>query len=449
MYDNMVARFGGLYTTVSCGPLDERDISLVFEAVLNDHPELFYIVPSGNITVSSTWGKTLQTDLLYPQTEIVEMQQRVQRLISDMRNSLCGADEETIEKAVCDFFVANCVYEIDNRYNQNAVAALLKGKAQCSGFSRAAKWLLEELGVKCHLITGYSDKPHAWNIIQIGGVCHHLDVTAIIACNTAKTKPYFYPYFNFGDETCAIDHRWNRAIMPPCPRDYTGKGIPLVMPSIDSIDDLRNALGGISYTGNVDIMLRCNFITNLQKAMNTTIECLRQIVTQKRLTKRITGFSTNSWLCLRIFDPVPSEHTASLRPAARASTPFRPSQTSTSPFARSDSEPTTSNPTARPTTPPRSEMSERPTSPPVTETSSNIKRLDPVSTLGALRTALMGVDYTAPCTVLVQCNVYAGDESKLIAAITDVAGQVLRQKNVRRHIDVTKNGNMITICFAR
>ena len=496
LYDSMAARFAERQTSVTCGWVDGMDIRTVFEMVLNDHPEFFYIMPSGNVSTSPMWGYTFCTQLLYPLAEIDGMQQRIAGVIEEVRARADGSDDVAIEQAVCDYIVETCQYERNDMYNQNAAAALLTGKAQCSGFARAVKWMLDVLGVECLMLSGYTGEPHAWNIVKINGAYYHLDVTAMLAINAYKTRPYLYAFVNYSDTSIGADHRWNRGQLPACPGDFVHNGIfPVMLGTVDSPEQLYAHLKEQSYNGSVDMMVLCNFgMDRPDKLPSIGTETIRRVLAEKRQNKRVQIGLAGQWLCFRIFDTMPSSGgpfarsaTGTTRPAdgtsgssadatcgrelpTHAPSTSRPApRTSTiSPRIATlggDGAGTPPSGTARPTagTSPATGSTTRPAatagSPsrpaPLTpeqaaaEADRNTRRLAPVSGMAALRAALLALDYATPCTVQVECTIHAPDEGKLLAAVNDIATQVLRTKPVRRHIAVSKAGNVLTIRFMR
>ena len=104
------------------------------------------------------------------------------------------------EKRIHDWFCANVIY--DDNYMQKMggssfelAAPLLWGKGVCSGISKAAKFLFDQVGIRSILMTGRTKdrlgtagEEHCWLMVKIDDQRYHLDITFDI---TAKTQRYF------------------------------------------------------------------------------------------------------------------------------------------------------------------------------------------------------------------------------------------------------------------
>ena len=104
--------------------------------------------------------------------------------------------------------------------------------------------MLSWLGIPALVVSGEGVQrpggpflPHAWNIVEIDGKCHHLDVTFLLGANSGK--PYVYPFFNQSDEEALPYHRWDRSLLPSCTAWKGEVGGLLV---IDSLYGLRKAV---------------------------------------------------------------------------------------------------------------------------------------------------------------------------------------------------------------
>ena len=84
-------------------------------------------------------------------------------------------------------------------------APLLWGRGVCSGISKAAKFLFDQVGISSILMEGRTkDRPgspgeeHCWLMVKIGGRRCHLDLTFDM---TTKTRQYF----NLSDQEILAD----------------------------------------------------------------------------------------------------------------------------------------------------------------------------------------------------------------------------------------------------
>lgn len=82
-----------------------------------------------------------------------------------------------LEKALYlhDYLCLNCTYDTSLK-DYTAYDALVSGKAMCQGYSQAYILLLRAAGVESLMV--YSrELVHAWNLVKLGGLWYHVDVT--------------------------------------------------------------------------------------------------------------------------------------------------------------------------------------------------------------------------------------------------------------------------------
>lgn len=127
---------------------------------------------------------------------LAEVLKRTEQLTESCRNR---TDLEK-ENLIHDWFCANVIY--DDNYMQKMggssfelAAPLLWGRGVCSGISKAAKFLFDQVGIRSILMLGRTrDRPgavgeeHCWLMVKIDGQRYHLDLTFDM---TTKTKRYF------------------------------------------------------------------------------------------------------------------------------------------------------------------------------------------------------------------------------------------------------------------
>ena len=84
------------------------------------------------------------------------------------------------------------------------------GVGVCEGMAKTVKLLCDGLGLPCMIAVSDRDRAngerylHAWNIVQLGGQCYHLDAT--FDNSLSKYGPR-YDYFNLDDTKIFRDHR--------------------------------------------------------------------------------------------------------------------------------------------------------------------------------------------------------------------------------------------------
>jgi hypothetical protein len=231
---NALQFYEGMMREFSCGKdrvmlqgLSPEDCIKTYTYFQCDHPELFYLTHKGEL--SSTFGGkwVFTSKSTYSAAEVAKRKQRLAECVKQIERGLpVRASELDREAVIIDLLLDNVTYQINEVYNQDASSALYAGKAQCSGISQAVKYLCDQLSLKCICVTGEGSKdgksyPHAWNIIYIGGVPYHLDVTYMVGANQKGARPYTYLNLNLSDKQAHTLYRWNDSLTPPCTQAFT------------------------------------------------------------------------------------------------------------------------------------------------------------------------------------------------------------------------------------
>lgn len=182
--------------------VDVDSLKNVFEAVCNDHPELFWMETGYSCKYLKN-GKCVEITLKYNDTADrldaakAEFDSCAESILAGAR--ALGSNYEK-EKYVHDALMLRTEYDASAGKNQSAYSALVDGKSVCAGYARAFQYLMQQLGIPCYYCTGYSGENHAWNIIKLSGAYRNVDVT------WDDTNPSTHDYFNKTDEEFAATH---------------------------------------------------------------------------------------------------------------------------------------------------------------------------------------------------------------------------------------------------
>ena len=183
-------------------PVTVAPLKNVFEAVYNDHPELFWL-ETGYSCKYLTDGSCVEITLKYNGTagRLEEARQdfesRAGAILSEARN--LGSDAEK-EKFIHDKLMEAVEYSVGAPMNQSAYSALVDGQSVCAGYARAFQYLMQRMGIPCYYCTGYAGEDHAWNIVSLDGGYRNVDVT------WDDTDTPTYDYFNKTDRELNQTH---------------------------------------------------------------------------------------------------------------------------------------------------------------------------------------------------------------------------------------------------
>ena len=164
------------------GELDVRDLGIpaseagnVFQYLINNNPQLFYVKGQigffSNPTTGMVTTYALQYDN-YTSSDIDAFHAKVSEILSGIDNSW---NDEQKALYLHDVLVINNTY--DETYSKsNAYNALVEGTSVCQGYSLAYKYLLNQAGIACDIISS-DELVHAWNAVTLNGMTYYVDVT--------------------------------------------------------------------------------------------------------------------------------------------------------------------------------------------------------------------------------------------------------------------------------
>lgn len=166
--------------------LNETDIDRIFQYVLNDHPELFY-VEGYSYTKYTRYGR--EDEILSVEfsgrysMDYDTAKQRQAQIRKAVDAILEGIDENAGQyekvKYVYDTVIRETDYRLDSEDNQNIYSVFVNHLSVCQGYAKATQYLLNRLGIECALVLGTVDsgEGHAWNLVNIDGSYYYVDTT--------------------------------------------------------------------------------------------------------------------------------------------------------------------------------------------------------------------------------------------------------------------------------
>lgn len=194
--------------------VDAEDVG---EVIQNDYPRLFWVNNLASFQVGD--GKTLYTvreewDGAYSRRAVFNT--KVKAALRQIKKSCQGKSKAQKAKIAFAWVIKNCAYKA-SQYDQTAYGVFVKKKAVCTGYARAYKLILDELGITCICVEGLlvnsgGGETHMANYVKLGGEWYFTDVT-----NGDIGRKPFYDLFLSGSSNAVADIRITRSFYVPTP----------------------------------------------------------------------------------------------------------------------------------------------------------------------------------------------------------------------------------------
>ncbi len=254
--------------------LTEEDIDRIFQCVLYDHPELFYVegysyvkYRKGDATIAIEFSGTYSMD---SETALL----RRQEIENAAAEILAGISPEASDydkvKYVYDTLIIATDYDLQANDNQNIYSVLVNHRSVCLGYAKATQYLLNRLGVECTLVPGTVDdgEAHAWNLVKVDGSYYYVDTTwgdASYQLGEANTAAGYampainYDYLNITTEELLRTHTIGGDVpMPVCTAKeanyYVREGAWFEAFDIEKVQQLFDRAAAASRT---DVTVKC------------------------------------------------------------------------------------------------------------------------------------------------------------------------------------------------
>ena len=236
-YDDMAGallRFDGTIRLSEEGikaGLNEKNVDAIFQSVMNDHPELFYV--EGYSYTNFTLGNdTVAVDFTGSYSmagkEMVERKSQIEAAVEEiLKGAPRDADDYVKIKYAYEYLIENTEYDIEALENQNIYSVFVGHYSVCQGYAKAFQYLMHRMGVECALIQGkviHTGEGHAWNLVKCNDLYYYVDPTwgdisyRIAECGEESTPDGIsYDYLNITEEALSHTHmRTEPVTVPPC-----------------------------------------------------------------------------------------------------------------------------------------------------------------------------------------------------------------------------------------
>lgn len=228
-YDAILSCMVNMNESASVSFSSSEALTQVFEFVMYDHPELFWV----DTTFAYDYYYSDGMIYSFKPTYIISAENRdykqglidakVDEIISQISES-----DSNYNKALTVYrlLAESITYDVNAVDSQNIVSSLVNDVSACAGYAKAYQYILNQLDIPCIYVTGtgVSDgitQNHAWNIVCIDGVLTQVDVTwgdsVSTESSTYAAMNVDYKYFCLPDSLMLKDHTFTYSdIIPTC-----------------------------------------------------------------------------------------------------------------------------------------------------------------------------------------------------------------------------------------
>ena len=157
---------------------DVNDIKVVHEALIYDHPELFYVEME---TVYDDYR--LKPTYYFEKDEILTYREQLEEAKEDILADLPKKDTYEQMYYIYEYVINNVRYDENSQNNQLLISSMLNHETVCTGYAKMIQYLMQEIGVNTSLIVGgFFDENnqlqrHAWNMIEYDNDYYYIDAT--------------------------------------------------------------------------------------------------------------------------------------------------------------------------------------------------------------------------------------------------------------------------------
>ena len=167
--------------------ITKNNVTEIMNRIWNTNPQFFYLekwnysyYPStGQVTKLMFTYTGSRERIRYQREEIEKALAETEEMVDRERMT-----EEEIALALHDYLAVHVKYAYDDYLDgtvsdsaYNIYGALVEGEAVCQGYALAYEFLLKRYGLQSCGIAVSNKANHAWNVVKIGNIWYHVDVT--------------------------------------------------------------------------------------------------------------------------------------------------------------------------------------------------------------------------------------------------------------------------------
>lgn len=187
-----------LFVLVKIACIENSSVSSTYKYVGNDE-----YISAFKLTYTKSREKALN--------EKMQLEKKADSILKGITSDM---NEFEKVKYIHDKITKKCVYgELKSGSHDSAYGCLVKGKANCEGYSKAFLLLCNKAGIDCMIVTGTAvdnegeSASHMWNMVMVDGKWYNIDLTWDDPTLISFDKNYVrYDFFNLTDSEISQTH---------------------------------------------------------------------------------------------------------------------------------------------------------------------------------------------------------------------------------------------------
>ena len=159
--------------------IPESEIRNAIRWIMRDNPDIFWFAHQYHYDEASS---TIHFQYTFSPERVKTIQQSINDVI---KNDFCIEYVKNLSQKeqvayVYKWLVTYCTYNANSAYNQSIYSVFVRRNSVCTGYAKAAQYLLNLLGIESRLVFGrlHNDKDdgrHCWNLVKVSNEYYHFD----------------------------------------------------------------------------------------------------------------------------------------------------------------------------------------------------------------------------------------------------------------------------------